>query len=185
MNLLNIIRTRRSIMPIQYNNLPIKDEHINLILEAANWAPTHRKTEPWRFNVLKGESKNNLGKFLAGKYKEITSNFSEFKYNRLIENAKKSSVIILICMQRDPLESIPEWEEIAAVSMAVQNMWLMSSDLKIGSYWSSPKFINSINEFIALNKGESCLGLYYMGNYDNEVNSRTPGDIKDKVKWFD
>ena len=99
MDLLNIIRNRRSIMPIQYNTLPVKDEQINLILEAANWAPTHRKTEPWRFKVLKGESKNNLGKFLAEKYKEITLNFSEFKYNSLIENAKKSSVIILICLQ--------------------------------------------------------------------------------------
>lgn len=184
MDLLNIIQNRRSIMPIQYNTLPVKDEQINLILEAANWAPTHRKTEPWRFKVLKGESKNNLGKFLAEKYKEITLNFSEFKYNSLIENAKKSSVIILICLQRDPLESIPEWEEIAAVSMSVQNMWLMSSNLKIGSYWSSPKLINYINEFTALNKGETCLGFYYMGNYDKEINQRTPGDIKDKTIWL-
>ena len=27
-------------------------QHVQLMLEAANWAPTHGKTEPWRFVVL-------------------------------------------------------------------------------------------------------------------------------------
>ena len=100
-------------MPSQYNDTPLNDEQIYLILEAANWAPTHRKTEPWRFKVLKGKSKNNLGEFLAEKYKDNNIKFSKFKYDRIKEKTKKSSVVILICMQRDPLESIPEWEEIA------------------------------------------------------------------------
>ena len=185
MKLLEIIRSRRSIMPSQYNDTPLNDEQINLILEAANWAPTHRKTEPWRFKVLKGKSKNNLGEFLAEKYKDSNIKFSNFKYDRIKEKTKKSSVVILICMQRDPLESIPEWEEIASVSMSVQNMWLMCTKLNIGSYWSSPKIIDSIHEFTNLNKGEKCLGIFYMGNYDKEINTRTPRPIQDKVIWLD
>jgi nitroreductase len=184
MKLLNIIKSRRSIMPSQYNNLSIDDEHIKLILEAANWAPTHKKTEPWRFRVLKEQTKNDLGDFLAIKYKETTQFFSEFKHKKMMEKVKKSSVIILICMQRDPLESIPEWEEIAAVSMSVQNMWLMASELNIGSYWSSPKLITSIGEFIPLSEGERCLGIFYMGKHNKIVNPRKPGPIEDKVIWF-
>jgi nitroreductase len=172
-------------MPSQYNNLSIDDEHIKLILEAANWAPTHKKTEPWRFRVLNGQTKNDLGDFLARKYKENTPFFSKFKHKKIMEKAKKSSVIILICMQRDPLESIPEWEEIAAVSMSVQNMWLMATELNIGSYWSSPKLINSMGEFIPLNKGERCLGIFYMGKHDEIVNQRKPAPIEDKVIWFE
>ena len=83
-HLLELIKSRRSIMPNQYNASTIKDEEINLILEAANWAPTHKKTEPWRFKVLKNKTKNDLGKFLADKYKESNTNFSKFKYNNLI-----------------------------------------------------------------------------------------------------
>ena len=184
MDLLEIIKSRRSIMPYQYNDHTICDEEINIILESANWAPTHKKTEPWRFKVLKNESKNNFGKFLADKYKTVNTNFSKFKYNRFIEKANKSSIIILICMQRDPMESIPEWEEIASVSMSVQNMWLMASNLKIGSYWSSPKLINYIHEFTPLNKGEKCLGIFYMGKFDERVASRDPSPIANKVSWF-
>ena len=185
MKLLDTIRSRRSIMPSQYNDTPLNDEQINLILEAANWAPTHRKTEPWRFKVLKGKSKSNLGDFLAVKYKNSNIKFSKFKYDRIKEKTEKSSVVILICMQRDPLESIPEWEEIASVSMSVQNMWLMFTKLNIGSYWISPKIIDSIHEFTNLNKGEKCLGIFYMGNYDKEINTRTPRPIQDKVIWLD
>ena len=87
-------------------------------------------------------------------------------------------------MQRDPIESIPVWEEIAAVSMSVQNMWLMASNLKIGGYWSSPKLIDFINEFTPLNQGETCLGIFYMGKYDGETLLRNPTPMKNKVSWF-
>ena len=30
------------------------------VLEAANWAPTHGKTEPWRFTVLSPEGLDQL-----------------------------------------------------------------------------------------------------------------------------
>jgi nitroreductase len=69
--------------------------------------------------------------------------------------------------------------------MSVQNMWLMCTKLNIGSYWSSPKIIDSIHEFTNLNKGEKCLGIFYMGNYDKEINTRIPRPIEDKVIWVD
>ena len=133
-----IIRNRRSVYPVQYNDSPITKEELTKILEAANWAPTHRRTEPWRFKVFHGESQLALGNFLSESYKTNAEKFSERTYNKLKENMAKAGAVIAICMQRDPNESIPEWEEIASTAMAVQNMWLVASLLKIGSYWSSP-----------------------------------------------
>ena len=184
MKLFQTIEERRSIFPKQFNNRPIKNKDLKLILKAANFAPTHKKTEPWRFKVLQNVFKNEFGKFLSEKYKTTTTKFSEYKYENINNNIKRSSAIILICMQRDPLNSIPEWEEIASVSMAVQNMWLISTELNIGSYWSSSKLINYVHEFIKLKKGEKCLGIYYMGYYDNKVERRIPGSYQDKVSWF-
>tara|TARA_B100001113_G_scaffold50722_1_gene36892 strand:+ start:1206 stop:1763 length:558 start_codon:yes stop_codon:yes gene_type:complete len=184
MNILNLIKSRRSVTPKLYNDIEISDDELRLILEAANWAPTHKKTEPWRFRVLKNHSKDSLGKFLAKKYKETATSYSKFKHYDFIEKAKKSAVIILICMQRDPQESIPEWEEIAAVSMSVQNIWLMATNLQIGSYWSSTKLINYINEFTPLDKGETCLGIFYMGKFEKKLIPRTPGPIEKKIRWI-
>lgn len=42
----DIIKKRRSVFPAQYNSKPIAKELIEKVLEAGNWAPSHKKTEP-------------------------------------------------------------------------------------------------------------------------------------------
>ena len=96
----------------------------------------------------------------------------------------QSALVIAICIQRDLKESIPEWEEIAAVAMAVQNMWLYSSSVGIGGYWSSPKLINYLSDHIKLEKGERCLGFFYMGYYSEKNVERVPGSIENKTTYF-
>ena len=70
----DLIKERRSIFPPQFIDKPISKETIEKILEAANWAPTHKKTEPWRFKVLMGEKKQELGAFLSNIYQEVDAN---------------------------------------------------------------------------------------------------------------
>ena len=164
----DLIARRRAVFPAQFNEKPISDKDIQKILEAANWAPTHRKTEPWRFKVVTGKGRARLGIFLAQKYREITPKPKQIKIKKLLENPQRAAVVIAICMQRDPEERLPEWEEIAAVAMAVQNMWLCCADLGIGAYWSSPALIEYMDEFFDFKEGERCLGFFYMGYYDQE-----------------
>ena len=35
-------------------------EQLEQILEAANWAPTHNRTEPWRFTVLGRDAQDQM-----------------------------------------------------------------------------------------------------------------------------
>ncbi|MHA7944367.1 nitroreductase family protein [Formosa sp. 3Alg 14/1] len=184
MELKDLIKNRRSVFPDQYNATPISKETINLLLEAANWAPTHKRTEPWRFKVLQGESQEELGVFLSEKFKATADKFSEFKYNKIQRNCKKAGAIIAICMERDPEESIPEWEEIASTAMAVQNMWLTATDIGLGAYWSSPGLISTMDEFFNLNDNEKCIGFFYLGYYDATAPERSPKPIEDKVEWL-
>jgi nitroreductase len=178
------IKKRRSVFPAQYNDRPIVKEDIEIILEAANYAPTHKKTEPWRFKVIQGKSKEELGRFLSKKYEELEERPKRVKIKKLLENPVKSATIIAICMQRDPNERVPEWEEVAAVAMAVQNMWLCCTEMSIGCYWSSPGLINHMGEYFDMAEGEKCLGFLYMGYYDAEVPEVTRGAIGEKVVWM-
>jgi len=181
----HIIQGRRSVFPAQYNDQTISKEEIVTILEAANWAPTHKRTEPWRFKVLQGESQGRLADFLAETYKEKGNNFSEFKYNKYKANPRKAACVIAICMQRDPLEAIPEWEEIAATAMAVQNMWLQAHEMKIGAYWGSPGICKYMDGFFELEKGERCLGFFYMGKYDGVLDQGIrKSAIQEKTVWI-
>ncbi|WP_422081889.1 nitroreductase family protein [Ulvibacterium sp.] len=180
----DLIKKRRSVFPVQYNSSPIAKTDIEKILEAASWAPTHRKTEPWRFKVLLGESKERLGQFLSKKYQETEAHPKQFKIKKLLENPQRAGAIIAICMQRDPKESLPEWEETAATAMAVQNMWLCCTEMGIGCYWSSPMLIQYMGEFLDLSGGEKCLGFFYMGHYDEEIPQQTRTPITEKTVWL-
>lgn len=178
------IKNRRAVFPAQYNNQPITKEEILNILESANWAPTHKRTEPWRFKVFHGVSQIALGKFISETYKQTTENFSEFTYNKFMDNPVKAGCVIAICMQRDPKESIPEWEEIAATAMAVQNMWLTAHDMGIGAYWASPGILKYMDKFIQMEDGEQCLGFFYLGKYDDELPEGTrKSTIEEKTVW--
>lgn len=186
MNLKEIIANRRAIYPDQYIDKPIAKADLLEILEAGNWAPTHKKTEPWRFKIMQGESLNSLSDFLAETYEEITppNKFSSFKKKKVAMKPKQSGAVIAICMQRDLKESLPEWEEIASVAMAVQNMWLMASSLGLGAYWSSPGLISEMHKFFELKEGEKCLGFFYLGHYEGDLPEGKKGDINEKITWI-
>ncbi len=68
-----LIRNRRAIFPKTY--LPgkaIEASFIQELLENANHAPTHKRTEPWRFQVFHSEeSRQALGSMLSGFFKKI------------------------------------------------------------------------------------------------------------------
>ncbi len=181
-----IIKNRRAIYPDAYSNQPISKTEIEEILEAANWAPTHKRTEPWRFKVFHSEnSRTELANFLGEAYMKSVDSPSDFKQKKMAQKALQSGCVIAICMQRDPAEAIPEWEEVASVAMAVQNMWLTAHDLKIGAYWSSPALIQYFGEYVSLAEGERCLGFFYMGKYHGELPDGTrKSSIDEKTVWL-
>ena len=182
-----IIRSRRSIYPPAYNDKKIEPVIIEQILENANWAPNHRKTEPWRFKVFTGTALDKLSKFLHNDYTTHTppEKFSEIKLKKTTNKPLQSACVIAICMQRDPEESLPEWEEIAAVACAVQNMWLTARAHNIGAYWSTPSVIHRIGDFLQLKADERCLGFFYMGYTNHEWPEGKRGNIGEKVVYVE
>lgn len=162
----DLIQSRRSVFPNLYTDEVVTKEQIDEMLEAARWAPTHRKTEPWRYVVFHSiESRTALADYLGDRYLAMAGdNYLERKEKKTRKKPLQAQVVIAICMHRDPAASVPEWEEVAATSMSVQNMWLTAHSLGLGAYWSSPKTITSGAEsFLELVEGERCLGLLYVG----------------------
>lgn len=164
-SLLETIASRRSSYPDQFIDKEITREVLDQLLKSASYAPSHRKTYPWRFVVFNGASKTELGNFLAATYQKITpqEKYSSFKHKKVGDKVKKSGSVIAICMQRDPNESVPEWEEVAATAMAVQNIWLQLEGLDLGGYWSSPSLKDYLKDFVTLEEGQKCLGFFYLG----------------------
>ena len=185
----DLLKTRRSIFPKSYiQGKDIPESDILQILENANFAPSHRLTEPWRFKILRGAAKQRLADFMVEDYLAMTpiEAQSEVKMQKMAENPTRSAVAIALVLKRHE-ELLPEWEEIASLAMAVQNMWLTCSILGIGCYWSSPTAITLRGQdFLKLAADERCFGLFYMG-YHNVSTADLPAvrkPIAEKITWL-
>lgn len=182
-----IIKSRHTTYHFSMNGKIIDDGIIWQLLENANWAPTHKHTEPWRFKVFTGAGLKRLVDKMIELYKKDTppEKFNEKKLARMQSYPEKVSHIIAIIMHRDEKESIPEIEEIASVSCAVQNMWLSLDAYGITGYWSTGGGTYGVEmpKFLGLGESEKLLGFFYLGYSDIEVPRRRRKPIEDKVEW--
>ena len=181
----HLIKTRRSVFPDVYNGKPIPEELIKKVLENGNWAPNHKMTEPWRFKVLQGDALIKLSEFLTKDYLANTppEAQSEVKLQKMKKNPLKAAAIIAICMESHE-KLLPQWEELAAVACAVQNMWLTCTDNHIGCYWSTPSAIERMENLLQLPNDQTCIGLFYMGYSDIILPPGKRGPIEEKTQWM-
>jgi nitroreductase len=158
-----IIEQRRSIFPKDYKEAEISQEILDEILNSATFAPNHKRTKPWRFKIFKGEEKAKLALEMQEIYRSTQAPevFLEKKYNDIGFKINKADAIVSITVNFSGM--VPEWEEIAAVSMAVQNMYLSCTANNIGCYWSSPKIVDHLKDSLTIEENQKCLGLFYMG----------------------
>lgn len=161
-----IIEQRRSIFPKDYSETAIAQEILDEILHSATLAPNHKRTKPWRFKIFKGEEKAKLASEMQSIYKATQSEqtFLEKKYQDIGFKINKADAVISIVVNFSGM--VPEWEEIAAVSMAVQNMYLTCTANNTGCYWSSPKIVDNLKESLTIEENQKCLGLFYLGSID-------------------
>ncbi|MEM6612146.1 MAG: nitroreductase [Cyanobacteria bacterium P01_C01_bin.72] len=183
-----LIKTRRSTKPRLFNGNKIDDAIIWQILENANWAPTHGLTQPWRYRVFSESGLMQLAEFQADLYRRLTDpeKFQPEKYDRMKSNILKSSHIIVICMERQKSEKIPEVEEIEAVACSVQNMALTAAAHEICSFWGSGgvTYTPELKEFLGLGEKDRCLGYLYLGYSDNPATTSRRNSIQESVIWI-
>lgn len=188
MSLLEIIKTRRSIDPDDFNGKMVPTEIIEQMLEAANWAPTHGYTEPWRFIIFEGEKTKVFGELHADLYKKLTpvEQFLQKKYEKIKYRSKNCSHVIVCVNKRGDKSNIPELEEIAASSAAIQNMLLVATEHNVGTFWSTGGmcYHPKMKEALGFAEQDQVLGFIYVGKYDiQHPEGKRNSDWKEKVEW--
>lgn len=182
-----IIRSRRSVFPDQFDsNKLIPEDIIWQLLENANWAPTHKQTEPWRFIVFSGDGRKKFASFQASRYKDTAGEkFRQDKYDKLQHNPLLCSHILAIILKRSTTVSIPEMEEIAAVACAVENIYLSATAYGLGGYWSTGglTYDPAARAFLGLEGDDRLLGFFYLGAIRIPSPGGKRGDIRNKTIW--
>jgi len=199
---LALIKSRRSIATKDLNGSPLSRDEVEFVLEAANWAPTHHRNEPWRYRVLEGpEAISGYLDMLDLWYSDHREEISQDDYTRFqtkLEGCKgvwvtKASHVVVIGMVRQAKDKrAAEWEEIAAVACSVQNMHLALTSIPgTGGFWSSHTWCREardsqqLRDYMGLTDPEDRLfGAFVMGRVDtNKSFKGRREDWRGKVQW--
>ncbi len=183
-----LIRKRRSTKPGDMNGKPINDALVQELLELADWAPTHARTEPWRFVVYGNESKQQFCNDHAELYRTHTDpeKFTAAKYEKLQQQAATVSHIILVYMKRTVTAPVPAVEEAAAVAAAIQNVLLGAGALQIAALWSTGGMTHhpAMKNYLGLAEEDLVMGLLFLGYSDLPLaEGRRKIPLEEKVIW--
>ncbi|MDG1848989.1 MAG: nitroreductase [Flavobacteriales bacterium] len=189
MKLEPLIKNRRNVKPQFFSGEIIPDKLIKELLESANWAPSHRYTEPWRFVVFSGTSRALMGEFQSSLYKETTpvEAFDQVKYDKLVNTPCLASHVIAVVAKNTKTLKVPFLEEVAATSCAVQNILLSAAAKEIAVHWSSGFMPESdaMKTFLGYEPDDVILGFLYFGKSEQKVNKsgKRFSSIQSKTIW--
>ena len=147
---LEFIKSRRSIRAFESKDIP--EEHIKMILEAGQWAPSASNRQPWEFIVVKNhEVREKLAKAAS--------------YGRFI---KQASVVVAIIGK--PKIS-PKWY-IIDTSLVSMNMMLMAWALDIGTCWIGAMDREKAKKVLELDKDDYLLTILPFGYIKGAIPTR-------------
>lgn len=180
-----IITGRRSYPLDKLDSRPIPKAMIERCINAARFAPNHGRTHPFRFMVMTGETAKEA---LLARYLSVVEKLEmPVSYRKIYtEMVAAAPVWIAVGMTPRIEKPMPEWEELAAVSMAVQNLHLMAEAQGLGGLWLSGRV--STHPDLATDFGWSevpnkLLGLFYMGFVKHTLKPRAYPSIEEIASW--
>ncbi len=187
MSIFEAIQARRSI-GLMKPDLPPK-EKIERMLEAATFAPNHHEVEPWRFFVLAGSARQELGalmaQLLSEKLPETDSEKSQAALTKERNKPLRAPVLIVVASVQPQQPKVKDIENVEAVSAAVQNMLLVAEEEGLAAIWRTgdPVYDRRVKAHFGLESHEHIVAVVYVGYPAVPRPERFPGPYQQKTEW--
>jgi len=183
---IDAIRSRRTVKKIEPDR-PVAKAQLEMVMEAATWAPTHHMTEPWRFVVVEGEARKRLGEALAAGF--VRSSVDRPVAERVeVEKNKPLSAPVIVALVGSPklADNIVSQEEVVAAGAALQNMLLAAYSLGLASFvrTGAHAYSEEIRRFFAMADNEALIGMVYLGYGSGAVPPGRRTAYAQKVTWL-
>jgi nitroreductase len=183
-----IIKQRRSIG--QFTQDQPTRAQIEQLLEAATYAPNHHITEPWRFFVLTGAAREELGDIMATALRaRLNEQDGEMVQQRLWKEKRKplrAPVIITVVTKAALGEKKLMIEDIEATAAAVQNMLLAAEEQGLGAIWRTgdAAYDPSVKHWFGLTPDDHIVAFVYVGFPAQTRQMRVPTQFAAKTTWL-
>jgi nitroreductase len=167
---LRVIRTRRSHPHVLPEREPPR-ELIDRLLEAANQAPNHYLTQPWRFFVLRGDARLRLGEVIMEeglvRWPPPNPEMEAQRRKNVPLSYTRAPVVVVAAAAPPGHPHTAPWEELAATAAAMQSILLAAHAAGLAGYWrSNGAESESAKRFLELDPKSQIVGFIYLGYPD-------------------
>jgi nitroreductase len=185
--ILDIIKHRRSVGQVTQEQ-PTR-EQIECMLEAATYAPNHHITEPWRFFVVMGSAREELGAIMALSRSMSLPDLTPKKKQAILWSERnkplRAPVIITVAVPASEPKGL-FIENVEAASAAVQNMLLAAEAMGLATLWRTgdASYDPLVKQWFGLAPEDHIVGFVYVGYPKVLRQMRTPTSFSAKTKWL-
>lgn len=182
----NAIASRRSFGLKELAPEPIDLALVEQLLDAANWAPSHGKTEPWRFVVYSGEARRVVGEAFGAAFRLLNPEQPAGGPGEHAQRERVWQAPVWIALGMCPDPKMPEWEELIAFGSAVQNLHLMAGALGLAGKWTSGACAlhPHVAEVVGFAPATRLLGFFYVGRPAGPWPEGRRRALAAKVRWL-
>lgn len=176
----HVIRVRRTSLVVDKDE-PVDPGLVQRVIGSAIWAPNHKRTWPWRFTVLTGDSRRRMGESFAAVGEVL--GMDPIKVEKQRTKYLRSPVVIIVWVGGDTSE-VRRREDRDATAAAVQNLLLAATANGLASYWAtiSDDFYPAARTISGVDDTHDLVALVYLGHPKGEV-AVPPRPVPD-VTWL-
>lgn len=182
-----LLSSRRSVKPDRLLPPGPKPEELETMLRIASRVPDHKKLAPWRFIVLVGDARAQLGDVIAEAcIAEEPERPSEVRLAMERGRLTRAPLVIAVVSRVTPHRSAPEWEQVLSAGAACFNLCLAANALGYGTSWITEWIAYSprVRSALHLADNERIAGFVYMGTPAEPPEERERPALADIVtRW--
>jgi nitroreductase len=185
MDVLQAIQTRHSIGNLKPDGVP--RAVIEKLLDAAVQAPNHYKVRPWRFVVLTGNGRNQLGEVMAESFKAKFPQLSDEALNKERLKPLRSPLLIVVGVDKPTESKVLEIENICAVAAACENILLAAHALGLAGKWRTGDAARDpvVKKFLGFAEDQHIVAFLYIGYPDVVLEPYQRQGFEDRTVWIE
>lgn len=177
---LELLKTRRSLKPIELCGPGPSPAEINTLLTVASRVPDHGKLVPWRFIVFEGDARLAAGTAIEtafrAKYPDAKPEQVKYEQKRLA----RAPLVIAVVSRAGPHVKIPEWEQVLSAGAAAMSLVLAAHALGFAANWITEWYAydRRVLDALGLAEHERIAGFIHIGRptHPTEDRPRPPLD---------
>src|SRR2546423_324476 len=162
---LELLKTRRSIKPIELAGPAPSAAEIETLLTIASRVPNHGKLVPWRFIIFEGQAREAAGHVIAAafcaKYPQAKPEHVAAERSRLV----RAPLVIAVVSRAAPHVKIPEWEQVLSAGAAAMSLVLAAHALGYAANWITEWYAydRGVLAAFGLEENERIAGFVHIG----------------------